>query len=78
MCKLIHISFLKVYYSSKLNEIVDTRRWISATILIIFENKGGKLEVNMKDDTVWLTQAQMEILFDVKHATISEHISNIF
>lgn len=27
---------------------------------------------------MWLTQAQMEELFDVKHATISEHISNIF
>ena len=32
----------------------------------------------MKEETVWLTQAQMEILFDVKHATISEHINNIF
>ena len=32
----------------------------------------------MKDETVWLTQSQMEKLFDVKHATISEHISNIF
>ena len=27
---------------------------------------------------MWLTQAQMEELFDVKHATVSEHISNIF
>ena len=34
--------------------------------------------MNLKDETVWLTQAQMEKLFDVKHATISEHISNIF
>ena len=32
----------------------------------------------MKEETVWLTQAQMEELFDVKHATISEHINNIF
>ena len=37
-----------------------------------------KLEVNLKEETVWLTQAQMEVLFDVKHATISEHINNIF
>ena len=36
------------------------------------------MEVNLKEETVWLTQAQMEILFDVKHATISEHINNIF
>ena len=46
--------------------------------IILFENEGLKLEVNLKDETVWLTQAQMEILFDVKQATISEHINNIF
>ena len=39
--------------------------------IIIFENQEVKLEINMKDETVWLTQAQMEILFDVKHSTIS-------
>lgn len=46
--------------------------------IILFENQGVKLEVNLKDETVWLTQTQMEELFGVKHATISEHISNIF
>ena len=46
--------------------------------IILFENQGVKLEVNLSEETVWLTQAQMEILFDVKHATISEHITNIF
>ena len=46
--------------------------------IILFENEGLKLEVNLKEETVWLTQAQMEELFDVKHATISEHIANIF
>ena len=46
--------------------------------IILFEDQGVKLEVNLKDETVWLTQAQMEELFNVKHATISEHINNIF
>ena len=46
--------------------------------IIIFDNQDVKLEVNLKEETVWLTQAQMEILFYVKHATISEHISTIF
>ena len=46
--------------------------------IILFENEGLKLEVNMQDETVWLTQKQMEALFDVQHATISEHINNIF
>ena len=27
--------------------------------IILFENQGVKLEVNLKDETVWLTQEQM-------------------
>lgn len=46
--------------------------------IILFENQGVKLEVNLKEETVWLTQAQMELLFDVKQSTLSEHINNIF
>ena len=46
--------------------------------IIIFENQNVKLEVNMKEETVWLTQAQMTKLFNVKQNTIAEHISNIF
>lgn len=46
--------------------------------IILFENQDVKLEVGVHEDTVWLTQSQMEQLFGVKHATISEHISNIF
>jgi len=36
-----------------------------------------EVELNIEQETVWLTQKQMENLFEVKHATISEHISNI-
>lgn len=46
--------------------------------IILFENQGIKLEVSLKEETVWLTQAQMALLFDVKQSTLSEHISNIF
>ena len=46
--------------------------------IILFENQGVKLEVNVKEETVWLTQAQMSELFNVKQNTIAEHISNIF
>ena len=31
--------------------------------IILFENQGVKLEVNLKDETVWLTQEQMAKLF---------------
>ena len=46
--------------------------------IVIFENQDVKLEVNMKKETVWLTQEQMTKLFKVKQNTIAEHISNIF
>ena len=46
--------------------------------IILFENQGIKVEVNVKDDTVWLTQEQMSKLFGKAKSTINEHIKNIF
>ena len=46
--------------------------------IILFENQDIKLEVNVKDDTVWLTQDQMSKLFGKAKSTINEHIKNIF
>ena len=46
--------------------------------IVLFENQDVKLEVNVKDETVWLTQAQMAQLFDRDVKTISKHIKNAF
>ena len=46
--------------------------------IIIFENQDVKLEVNMKDETVWLTQKQMAELFGKDRRTITRHIQNIY
>ena len=46
--------------------------------IIIFENQGVKLEVNMKDETVWLSLEQMADLFDRDRTVITRHINNIF
>lgn len=46
--------------------------------IVIFEEQNVKLEVNMKDETVWLTQKQMAELFDKDQNTINDHINNIF
>lgn len=40
------------YYERKKNEI------------ILFENQGVKLEVNLKDETVWLNRQQISKLFN--------------
>ena len=46
--------------------------------IILFENQNVKLEVNMKDETVWLSLEQMAELFERDKSVISRHISNIF
>ena len=46
--------------------------------IILFENQGVKLEVNLKDETVWLTQKQIAKLFDKDRRTITRHIQNIY
>ena len=46
--------------------------------IILFENQDVRLEVNMKDETVWLTQEQMSKLFGRDIGVISRHIKNIF
>jgi hypothetical protein len=47
---------------------------------IIFKTQDEKIsvDVRMNDDTVWLTQDQMAMLFDKSKSTISEHIKHIF
>ena len=49
------------------------------TEIVLFTDGDKNIEVQVSPDkeTVWLTQKQMEELFDVKQATISEHINNI-
>ena len=37
-----------------------------------------KLEVRVNDETVWLTQEQIAVLFGVKRPAITKHIRNIF
>ena len=44
----------------------------------IFENQNVKLEVNMRDETVWLTQEQMADLFCKDRTVITKHIRNVF
>ena len=44
--------------------------------IILFENQNIKLEVNMKDETVWLSLEQMSNLFNRDKSVISRHIKN--
>ena len=44
--------------------------------IILFENQNVKLEVNMKDETVWLNREQLAMLFARDIKTIGKHINN--
>jgi prophage maintenance system killer protein len=48
--------------------------------IIIYRSKDGKaeLEVKLKEETVWLTQAQLSLLFGVERSVVTKHLNNIF
>ncbi len=48
--------------------------------IVVFktDNESINVETVFADDTVWLTQEQMSLLFEKSKSTINEHIKNIF
>ena len=46
----------------------------------IYQAQDGstQIDVQLEEETVWLTQAQMAVLFNKGRTTITEHISNVF
>ena len=48
--------------------------------IVLYQSEDGnvKVDVLFQDETVWLTQEQMALLFGKGRTTITEHISNIF
>ena len=47
-------------------------------IILYQPNETVRLEVKIQEDTVWLTQQQIALLFGVKQPAISKHFKNIF
>ncbi|HCY26063.1 TPA: hypothetical protein DIC38_00030 [Candidatus Nomurabacteria bacterium] len=48
--------------------------------IIIYQSSSGAIELrgDVKNETIWATQAQIAEAFDVNVRTINEHIKNIF
>lgn len=48
--------------------------------VILYQTPDGQtsLDVKLENDTVWLTQAQMALLFETSKQNISLHVNNIF
>ena len=53
---------------------------IMETKIVIYEDANGeiKLDVSLENDTLWLSQKQLEVLCDRDKSVISRHIKNIF
>ena len=48
--------------------------------IVIFktDDEAINVEVRFEDETAWLTQDQMSVLFSKSKSTINEHIKNVF
>lgn len=48
--------------------------------ILIYQNPDGniKIDVRLEEETVWLSQDQMAMLFGKARTTITEHIQNVF
>ena len=46
--------------------------------IVLYQTADGRtsIDVKLENDTVWLTQAQMSILFDKDQSVIARHIKN--
>ena len=76
------VAFLSArYYLSSLMR-VDKKLQIrnSTAEFLVFTKQAGEnsIEVRCEDETIWLTQKLMAVLFDVDVRTVSEHLINIF
>ena len=60
-----------------INESCGTEKMTSFLLYKTSDNKVS-INVQIQDETVWLTQEQMAELFDKSKKTISEHIRNIY
>jgi prophage maintenance system killer protein len=61
-------------------EIPEKKASMDESKIIIYQTPDGKtaVDVKLKDETVWLTQAQMAELFQKDRTVITRHINNIF
>jgi len=52
----------------------------STAEFLIFTKQAGdnSIEVRVEDETVWLTQKLIGVLFEKGRSTITEHLKNIF
>ena len=48
--------------------------------IVIYRSKSGKaeLKVKLREESVWLSQTQLSLLFDTERSVVTKHLKNIF
>lgn len=64
--------------SNNRSKKLQIRNSTAEFLIFQIENKEEGIEVLYQDETLWLTQKTMSILFDVDIRTINEHLKNIY
>ena len=62
----------------KQNEITKKQEKSNGEIVLYQPDETIRLEVRLYDETVWLSQAQMAVLFGTQRQAITKHLKNIF
>lgn len=64
----------------KKNTLLPVKAYASEKSVVVYRSEDGtiQLEVQLVDDNVWLTQAQISELFQKDISVISRHIKNIY
>ena len=52
--------------------------WTTNEIVLYQPDDTVKLEVRLQDETVWLNQQQIAVLFGTQRQAITKHLKNIF
>ncbi|MDR0799513.1 MAG: virulence RhuM family protein, partial [Dysgonamonadaceae bacterium] len=60
------------------NDKLQIRNSTAEFLTFAYQSKGDGIEVRVQDDTIWLSQKNMGLLFDTSIDNISLHIKNIY
>ncbi|MCK5035298.1 MAG: virulence RhuM family protein [Candidatus Sabulitectum sp.] len=61
-----------------MNKTLQIRNSTAEFLIFTAQNDEDSIEVRYQDETIWLTQKLIAVLFDVNIRTVNEHLRNIF
>ena len=63
----------------KKSQISITPKLTNQSEIVLYQpNESTRLEVRLQDETVWLSQQQMSVLFGVNRQAVTKHLKNIY